>query len=93
LRRDKFTGAISCVYTGRSQGFITLVVTAEHLPIAQGRYFATGLANTVMIMAMENAALNAIKPFLGGGRVRWERAWMSSFSAHAGRPQVVAERE
>ena len=46
-------------------GSFTLVVTAEHLA---NRFKDTTLppvlATPVMIMAMENAALNAIKPFL-----------------------------
>jgi fluoroacetyl-CoA thioesterase len=47
-------------------GSFTLLVTAEHLA---NRFKDVSLppvlATPVMIMAMENAALNAIKPFLG----------------------------
>src|SRR5205814_4144804 len=46
-------------------GSFTLVVTAEHLANRfKDATLPPGLATPVMIMAMQNAALNAIKPFL-----------------------------
>ena len=46
-------------------GSFTLVVTAEHLANRfKDATLPPVLATPVMIMAMENAALNAIKPFL-----------------------------
>ena len=56
-------------------GSFTLVVTAEHLANRfKDATLPPVLATPVMIMAMENAALNAIKPFLKERGVRWERA-------------------
>jgi fluoroacetyl-CoA thioesterase len=47
-------------------GSLTLLVTAEHLANRfKDATLPPVLATPVMIMAMENAALNAIKPFLG----------------------------
>ncbi len=49
-------------------GSFTLVVTAEHLANRfKDATLPPVLATPVMIMAMENAALNALKPFLGAG--------------------------
>jgi fluoroacetyl-CoA thioesterase len=49
-----------------ARGSFTLVVTAEHLANRfKDATLPPVLATPVMIMAMENAALNAIKPFLG----------------------------
>ena len=49
-----------------AKGSFTLVVTAEHLANRfKDATLPPVLATPVMIMAMENAALNAIKPFLG----------------------------
>ena len=46
-------------------GSFTLVVTAEHLANRfKDATLPPGLATPVMIMAMQNAALKAIKPFL-----------------------------
>src|SRR5881275_3026722 len=49
-----------------ARGSFTLVVTAEHLANRfKDATLPPVLATPVMIMAMENAALNAIKPYLG----------------------------
>ncbi len=49
-------------------GSFALVVTAEHLANRfKDATLPPVLATPVMIMAMENAALNALKPFLGAG--------------------------
>src|SRR5437763_10192068 len=49
-----------------ARGSVTLVVTAEHLANRfKDATLPPVLATPVMIMAMENAALNAIKPYLG----------------------------
>jgi fluoroacetyl-CoA thioesterase len=51
-----------------ANGSFTLVVTVEHLANRfKDATLPPVLATPVMIMAMENAALNAIKPFLGAG--------------------------
>ena len=51
-----------------AKGSFALVVTAEHLANRfKDATLPPVLATPVMIMAMENAALNAIKPFLGSG--------------------------
>jgi len=51
-----------------ANGSFTLVVTVEHLANRfKDAILPPVLATPVMIMAMENAALNAIKPFLGTG--------------------------
>jgi fluoroacetyl-CoA thioesterase len=51
-----------------ASGSFTLVVTLEHLANRfKDAMLPPVLATPVMIMAMENAALNAIKPFLGAG--------------------------
>jgi fluoroacetyl-CoA thioesterase len=51
-----------------AHGSFTLVVTVEHLANRfKDAILPPVLATPVMIMAMENAALNAIKPFLGAG--------------------------
>ena len=51
-----------------ASGSFTLVVTVEHLANRfKDAMLPPVLATPVMIMAMENAALNAIKPFLGAG--------------------------
>jgi fluoroacetyl-CoA thioesterase len=51
-----------------ADGSFTLVVTVEHLANRfKDATLPPVLATPVMIMAMENAALNAIKPFLGAG--------------------------
>lgn len=51
-----------------AKGSFTLVVTAEHLANRfKDAMLPPALATPVMIMAMENAALKAIKPFLGAG--------------------------
>jgi fluoroacetyl-CoA thioesterase len=51
-----------------ANGSFTLVVTVEHLANRfKDAILPPVLATPVMIMAMENAALNAIKPFLGAG--------------------------
>jgi fluoroacetyl-CoA thioesterase len=49
-----------------ARGSFTLVVTADHLANRfKDATLPPVLATPVMIMAMENAALNAIKPYLG----------------------------
>src|SRR5438132_13087055 len=49
-----------------AHGSFTLVVTVEHLANRfKDATLPPVLATPVMIMAMENAALNAIKPYLG----------------------------
>ncbi len=49
-------------------GSFALLVTAEHLANRfKDATLPPVLATPVMIMAMENAALNALKPFLGAG--------------------------
>jgi fluoroacetyl-CoA thioesterase len=49
-------------------GSFVLLVTAEHLANRfKDATLPPVLATPVMIMAMENAALNALKPFLGAG--------------------------
>src|SRR5438045_5306302 len=49
-------------------GSFTLVVTAEHLADRfKDATLPPVLATPVMIMIMENAALNAIKPYLNAG--------------------------
>jgi len=51
-----------------AKGSFTLLVTVEHLANRfKDATLPPVLATPVMIMAMENAALNAIKPFLGAG--------------------------
>jgi fluoroacetyl-CoA thioesterase len=51
-----------------ASGSFTLLVTAEHLANRfKDATLPPVLATPVMIMAMENAALNAIKPFLAAG--------------------------
>ena len=51
-----------------ASGSFTLVVAVEHLANRfKDAMLPPVLATPVMIMAMENAALNAIKPFLGAG--------------------------
>src|SRR5256885_11583066 len=51
-----------------ARGSFTLVVTPEHLANRfKDATLPPVLATPVMIMVMENAALNAIKPFLGAG--------------------------
>jgi predicted thioesterase len=50
-----------------AKGSFTLDVTVEHLANRfKDATLAPVLATPTMIMAMENAALNAIKPFLSG---------------------------
>ena len=51
-----------------ASGSFTLLVTSEHLANRfKDATLPPVLATPVMIMAMENAALNAIKPFLAAG--------------------------
>ena len=51
-----------------AKGSFSLVVNAEHLANRfKDATLPPVLATPVMIMAMENAALNAIKPYLGAG--------------------------
>lgn len=51
-----------------ASGSFTLLVSAEHLADRfKDATLPPVLATPVMIMAMENAALNAIKPFLAAG--------------------------
>ena len=51
-----------------AQGSFSLLVTADHLANRfKDATLPAVLATPVMIMVMENAALNAIKPFLGAG--------------------------
>src|SRR5947199_10297577 len=51
-----------------ARGSFTLVVTAEHLANRfKDATLPPVLATPVMIMAMENAALNAIKPYFDAG--------------------------
>lgn len=51
-----------------TQGSFTLTVTAEHLASRfKDATLPPVLATPVMIMAMENAALNAIKPYFEAG--------------------------
>ncbi len=51
-----------------AEGSFTLMVTPEHLANRfKDAMLPPVLATPVMIMAMENAALNAIKPFLAAG--------------------------
>ena len=51
-----------------AKGSFTLVVTPEHLANRfKDATLPPVLATPVMIMMMENAALNAIKPYLGAG--------------------------
>jgi fluoroacetyl-CoA thioesterase len=51
-----------------AQGSFSLVVTPDHLANRfKDATLPPILATPVMIMIMENAALNAIKPFLGAG--------------------------
>jgi fluoroacetyl-CoA thioesterase len=51
-----------------ANGSFTLTITVEHLANRfKDATLPPVLATPVMIMAMENAALNAIKPFLGPG--------------------------
>jgi fluoroacetyl-CoA thioesterase len=51
-----------------ASGSFTLVVAVEHLANRfKDAMLPPVLATPVMIMAMENAALNAIKPFLAAG--------------------------
>jgi predicted thioesterase len=38
------------------------------------------LATPIMIMMMENAALNALKPYLEAGQTRWARTSTSAIS-------------
>jgi len=51
-----------------AKGSFTVVVTPEHLANRfKDATLPAVLATPVMIMMMENAALNAIKPYLGAG--------------------------
>jgi fluoroacetyl-CoA thioesterase len=51
-----------------AKGFFSLIVTLEHLASRfKDATLPPVLATPVMIMVMENAALNAIKPYLGAG--------------------------
>src|SRR5437667_11147715 len=51
-----------------SKGSFSLVVTPDHLADRfKDATLPPVLATPVMIMIMENAALNAIKPYLGAG--------------------------
>ncbi len=51
-----------------TQGSFSLVVTPDHLANRfKDATLPAVLATPVMIMVMENAALNAIKPYLGAG--------------------------
>jgi fluoroacetyl-CoA thioesterase len=51
-----------------AKGTFSLVVTADHLANRfKDATLPPVLATPVMIMMMENAALNAIKPYLGAG--------------------------
>lgn len=51
-----------------AKGLFTLLVTPEHLANRfKDAMLPPVLATPVMIMAMENAALNAMKPFLDAG--------------------------
>jgi fluoroacetyl-CoA thioesterase len=51
-----------------AKGSFTLVVTTDHLANRfKDAMLPPVLATPVMIMMMENAALNAIKPYLGAG--------------------------
>ena len=57
--------AAASVPVGPNDSFTLVVVTAEHLANRfKDATLPPVLATPVMIMAMENAALNAIKPFL-----------------------------
>ena len=52
-------------------GSFSLIVTPEHLASSfKDVTLPPVLATPVMIMVMENAALNAIKPYLGGDPCR-----------------------
>jgi fluoroacetyl-CoA thioesterase len=60
-----------------ARGFFGIVVTPDHLANSfKDAMLPPILATPVMIMIMENAALNAIKPYLDVGETaksRWSR--------------------
>ena len=68
-------------------GSFTLVVTAEHLANRfKDATLPPGLATPLMIMAMQNAALNAIKPFLKERR----RSMVAALSSRSKRQRCRA---
>src|SRR5580658_2920925 len=76
-------------------GSFVLLVTAEHLANRfKDATLPPVLATPVMIMAMENAALNALKPYLGEGySAVGTRVEVSHLAATPVGRQIIAEAQ
>jgi fluoroacetyl-CoA thioesterase len=78
-----------------ARGSFSLVVTSDHLANRfKDAMLPPVLATPIMIMAMENAALNAMKPYLGAGEsALGTRVDVSHLAATPAGRRITAEAE